>query len=72
MKIKGLRSICGNVNLRKNEIKDIDEARAQKLVKLGYAEFVEAPRAEKTEISQDVKTAPKKRKSTKKTEAQDG
>jgi hypothetical protein len=72
MKIKGLRSICGSVNLRKNEIKNVDEETAKRLVKVGYAVFADEKSSETTQAVEET-PAPKKRKSTKKkTEAQDG
>ena len=65
MKVRGLRSFCGTLNMRKNQIKDVDEKTAERLVKVGYVEYVEKPQeAEK-------KTA-KKASSKKKAEAENG
>lgn len=41
MKIKAKISICGIVNMKPGEIKDINEATAQDMISAGYAESME-------------------------------
>ena len=62
MKVRGLRSFCGTLNMRKNQIKDIDEKTAERLVKVGYVEYVDQPK-------EAVKKSAKK---AKKAEAENG
>lgn len=64
MKVRGLRSFCGTLNMRKNQIKDIDDKTAERLVKVGYVEYVEKP--------QEAEKKSTKKTSKKKAEAENG
>lgn len=65
MKVKGLRSFCGKVTMRKNEIKDVDEKTAERLVSVGYVEYID------NKPQEAVKKSTKKT-SKKKAEAENG